>query len=232
MEIKVYPSILSADFANLERDVKFLEEIGADGIHLDVMDGHFVKNFSIGPDVVAAVNRSTNLFLDVHLMIYNPFDYVERFIEAGADMVTIHFEATEDVEDTLNYIRRCGRKAGLCFNPETSLSMVPKYLDKCDSILFMTVHPGFAAQNFIPSVLEKIEFTRKLCDKLQIYEGGKSFEEVKKEEKKPFEIQVDGGINLENGKRCVDAGANFLVSGSFLYKQRDMKKTILDFKNL
>ena len=160
MDIKVYPSILSADFSNLEREVKFLEKIGADGIHIDIMDGHFVKNFSIGPDVVAAVNRSTNLFLDVHLMIYNPFDYIERFIEAGADMVTIHFEATESIEDTLNYIRRSGKKAGLCFNPETSISMVPKYLDKCDSILFMTVHPGFAAQSFIPKVLEVEIFKR------------------------------------------------------------------------
>jgi ribulose-phosphate 3-epimerase len=190
-------------------------------------------DIKVCPDVVAAVNKSTNLFLDVHLMIYSPFDYIERFIEAGADMITIHFEATEDVEDTLNYIRRSGKKAGLCFNPETSLSMVPKYLDKCDSILFMTVHPGFAGQGFIPKVLEKIEFTRKLCDKLGIYEGGESFEDVREaKNKKPFEIQVDGGIDLETGKRCVDMGANVLVSGSFLYSQKDMKKTILDLKNL
>ena len=133
-----------------------------DYLHIDVMDGHFVPNLTLGPVVVAAINRSTDMFLDVHLMMYNPFDYIERFVEAGADRLTIHFEATEEVDETLAYIRKCNVKAGLAFCPETSMSMVPRYLDKCDMVLLMTVHPGFGGQAFMPEVLEKIQFVAKL----------------------------------------------------------------------
>ena len=167
--IVVAPSILAGDFGHLADEAVRIEEAGGDQIHIDVMDGHFVPNLTFGPKAVAAINRATLLFLDVHLMIYNPYDYVERFVEAGADRLTIHFEATEDVADTLQYIRRSGIEAGLAFCPETSMTMIPKYLDQADLILLMTVHPGFGEQEFIPEVLEKVEFTSEICKKLNIF---------------------------------------------------------------
>lgn len=214
-KIKVAPSILSADFANLKDEVIKVEKSISDAIHMDIMDGHFVPNLTMGPKVVAAINRTTDMFLDVHLMIYNPFDYIERFVEAGADLVTFHFEATEDVEDTINYIKKCGVKAGLAFNPETSFSMATKYLEKCDLVLFMSVHPGFGGQKFIPSVLEKIKLAKNLKEDMSL----------------KYDIQVDGGINLETGSRCKKMGANFLVAGTYLFGEKDMKKAVLDLKN-
>lgn len=213
-KVQVFPSILSGDFGRLAEEAKRLEEADADGIHVDVMDGHFVPNLTLGPRAVAAINRATDLFLDVHLMIYNPFDYVEAFIREGADRITFHFEATEDVEETLAYIRKCGKQAGLSFRPETPFSMIPKYLTQCDLVLLMTVSPGFGGQAFMPEVVEKVHLTREYCEQNGIREGG-----VIAKEGKPFAIQVDGGINIETGKRCVEAGANVLVSGSFIYKQ-------------
>lgn len=231
--IKVSPSILSADFGHIADEIKRLEQAGADFIHVDIMDGHFVRNLTMGPQMVAAINRATNLPLDVHLMIYNPFDYIERFVEAGADSITIHFEATEEIDETLSYIRKCNVKAGLAFCPETSASMVVKYLNKCDMVLLMTVHPGFGGQDFIPEVLEKIKFTRDICNKLDIREGGSTPREntVDKEKLMPFDIQVDGGINPETGRKCVEAGANILVAGSYIFKHEDMKKAIESLKN-
>lgn len=204
--IRVCPSILAGDFAHLANEVKRVEEAGADELHLDVMDGHFVPNLTMGPKFVAAVNRSTSLFLDVHLMIYNPFDYVERFVEAGADRITFHLEATEDVEDTLDFIKRCNVQTGLAFCPETSASLIPKYLDKCDLILLMTVNPGFGGQAFMSEVLEKIAFTQEICDKLSI----------------DIDIQVDGGINQETAKQCQEAGANVMVAGTFIFEAPSM----------
>jgi len=225
--------MLSADAGNLADEAKRMADAGADALHIDIMDGHFVRNLTFGPRVVAAINRATPLFLDVHLMIYNPYDYVERFIEAGADRITFHLEATEDVADTLEYIRRCGIEAGLAFCPETSESLIPKYLDKCDLMLLMTVNPGFGGQAFMPEVLEKIRFTRDLCQKMDIRKGGKVPNPDKPSEVDqlpPFLIQVDGGINFETGAQCIEAGANVLVSGTHLLTQPDLHKAIVQMR--
>lgn len=221
--IQVCPSILSGDFGRLADEAKRLETAGADAIHVDIMDGHFVPNLTLGPRALAAIRKATSLFLDVHIMIYNPFDYIEMLVQSGADRITFHFEATEDVEDTIEFIRKCGRKAGLAFRPETSLSMVPKYLDKCDLILLMTVSPGFGGQNFMPEVIEKVRFTREACDKRGIRQGGIIKQGLSLP---PFDIEVDGGINNQTAALCVKAGANVLVSGNYLYHQPDMKKAI------
>ncbi len=231
--IQVEPSILSGDFGRLADEAKRIEDSGADAIHIDIMDGHFVPNLTLGPRAVAAINRATGLFLDIHVMIYNPFDYIERLVEAGADRVTFHLEATEEVEETLNYIRRCNVEAGLAFCPETSESLIPKYLNKCDLILLMTVNPGFGGQAFIPGVLEKIKFTRDICNKLNLRKGGgvpsKDNEDAKLP---PFDIQVDGGIDAKTGEQCVQAGANNLVSGTYLFKASNLKEGIATLKNL
>lgn len=225
--IKVAPSILSGDFGALALEAKRAEDAGADMLHFDVMDGHFVPNLTLGPKALAAVNKATKLFLDVHLMMYNPFDYIERFVEAGADRITFHIEATEDVEDTLSFIRKCNIEAGLAFCPETSMSLIPKYLDKCDLILIMTVNPGFGGQAFIHETLEKVEFVRQTCDKLNIRKGGVVPPDgYKGPELAPFDIQVDGGVDATTAPLCVKAGANILVSGSYLYGAKDMRSAV------
>ncbi len=213
--VQVFPSILAADGGNLENEAKRLKEIGAEGIHIDIMDGHFVPNLTFGPHIVAAINRSTDLFLEVHLMMYNPFDYVERFIEAGADRVIFHFEATEHVEDTLKYIRNCNAQAGLAFNPDTTFEMIPKFLDKCDLILLMTVNPGFGGQAFLPEMVEKIRMTHDLCQKRNLAK---------------LEIEVDGGINDKTAALCREAGATLLVSGNYLFKAPDINVAIQSLK--
>ena len=222
--IKIAPSILAGNFGYLADEAKRIEDAKADFIHIDIMDGHFVPNLTMGPQAVAAINRSTDIFLDVHLMIYNPYDYIERFVEAGADSITIHFEATEDVEETLNYIRKCNVKAGLAFCPETSMTMITNYLDKCDLILLMTVKPGFGGQGFMPEVLEKVRFTREVCEKLNIRAGGVVDKGIQGEKSllPPLDIQVDGGISEKNVRSCVEAGANVIVAGTSLFNQPDL----------
>lgn len=210
--IIVAPSILAADFAHLGEEAKRAEDAGSDHLHIDIMDGHFVRNLTLGARAISAIKRSCGLFLDVHYMGYNPYDYVEQFAEAGADQITFHFEATEDVLDTIDYINRCNIKAGLAFCPETSESMMVKYIDKVDNLLLMTVNPGFGGQKFLPEVLPKIRFVRSLSEKVV--------------------IQVDGGINLETAKICVEAGANSLVAGSYLYHHPDMKRAIDELHRL
>ncbi len=207
---RIAPSILAGDFAHLGDEAKRIADSGADAIHIDVMDGNFVPNLTFGPKAVAAINRSTDLFLDVHLMIYHPFDYIERFIESGADNITFHFEATEDVEDTIDFIKRCGITAGLAFCPETSESMTLRFLDKIDMLLLMTVHPGFGGQAFMPEMLEKIRFCKKIID----------------EQNLDVDIQVDGGIDDQTVGLCREAGANVFVAGTYVFKQPDLKTGI------
>ena len=213
--IVICASVLSADFAHLGDQVKAIENAGVDRLHIDVMDGHFVPNFSMGQKVTAAINRSTDLFLSVHLMIYNPFEYVESFVEAGADQITFHFEATEDIEDTLLFIKKCGVRAGIAIRPETSVSFLPRFFPMLDEILIMTVHPGFGGQKLLPKTLEKIREARHYVDT------------IPREPSLPLiDIAVDGGINDATTAACAKAGANVIVSGSYLFGALDMAQTV------
>lgn len=225
---KVCPSILAGDFGKIADEAKRIEDSGADRLHIDIMDGHFVPNLTIGPQVVNAIDRATDMFLDVHLMIYNPFDYIERFVEAGANRIIFHFEATEDVLDTIQYIRKCNVEAGLALCPETNADFAEKFLTKLDMVLMMTVHPGFGGQKFMSEVLEKIRFLRAVCDHVGIRKGGV----IDPKEKEPFAIQVDGGIDDKTAPLCVEAGATELVAGTYLFSFENMKEGVEIFHQL
>lgn len=205
--IKVAPSILSADFVNLERDIRKLKECGADYVHVDVMDGLFVPNISIGIPVVSAIRKITDLPLDVHLMIQQPIRYVEQFCDAGADILTIHAESdtVENNQKALRMIREKGVRAAVSIKPGTPISALEPYMELMDMILVMTVEPGFGGQKFMEDMMEKVRALRKLMD---VRMSG-------------VELEVDGGVNLDTGKICVDAGANVLVAGSALFKAPD-----------
>jgi ribulose-phosphate 3-epimerase len=207
---KISPSILSADFSRLGEEVNAVEKAGADYLHVDVMDGHFVPNITVGPPIVKALRRITSLRLDVHLMIQNPEDFLEAFIEAGADILTIHVEAVVHLHRTLMEIKKKGARAGVTLNPATPLCLLEPALEYADLALVMTVDPGFGGQEFIPSVLSKIIQLRQLIDQ-------KGW---------TLELEVDGGIKVDNIGRVAKAGADVFVSGSGIFRTADYRKTI------
>ncbi|MDQ0217123.1 ribulose-phosphate 3-epimerase [Peribacillus cavernae] len=208
--VKIAPSILSADFSKLAEEILDVERGGADYIHIDVMDGHFVPNITIGPLIVEAIRPVTKLPLDVHLMIENPDSYIEAFAKAGADYITVHVEACSHLHRTIQLISSFGIKAGVVLNPATPVSAIQHIVTDIDMVLLMSVNPGFGGQKFITSVLPKIAEVKQLAKK-----NGVS-----------IEIEVDGGVNEETARLCVNHGANVLVAGSAIYNQPDRKKAI------
>jgi len=207
---KLAPSILSADFTRLRDEVKAVEEAGADYIHIDVMDGHFVPNITVGPLVVEAVKRITSLPLDVHLMIENPDCYLDDFIKAGSNLLSVHVETCPHLQRTLTAIRERGVKAAVVLNPATPLTALEYTLEEVDMVLLMTVNPGFGGQRFIPSTIAKIKRVRKLIDESQL----------------AVELEVDGGITLENISMVSQAGADVVVSGSAVFQSKDLRETV------
>jgi ribulose-phosphate 3-epimerase len=210
MMIKIAPSILSADFADLGGEIRRVEAAGADLIHIDVMDGHFVPNLTIGPPVVASIRKTTGLPFDVHLMITNPEEMVTPFIKAGADIVTVHAETAPHLHRLLTSIREQGAKAGVSLNPSTPLAAVEEVLDFADMVLLMTVNPGFGGQKFIPTMVDKIRRLRRMVEARKL----------------AVDIEVDGGIIPDNARQVAAAGANILVAGSAVYGAPDMAAAI------
>ena len=210
--IKISPSILSADFSKLGIEIKNLEKAGADLIHIDVMDGHFVPNITIGPDVINKLRKHTSLPFDVHLMISPVHEFIKNFANAGADIITIHPEATNDLTNSIKEIKSCNKKVGVSLNPETSISKVLPFLNSIDLVLVMSVNPGFGGQKFMEENLKKVEALRKEID----------FNKFK------TQIEIDGGINFDNAKAARDAGVDILVSGTTIFKenQGNLKKNI------
>ena len=211
-KIQISPSILSADFSQLGNEIKRLEEGGADMIHVDVMDGHFVPNLTIGPPIIKNLKKNCSVLFDVHLMISPVHKYIEAYSEAGADIITIHPEATENLKSSISKIKELKKKVGISLNPQTKIDVILNELDQIDLILIMSVNPGFGGQKFMPEVLDKI----KKLKKIQIEKGLN------------FDIEIDGGINFDNAKIAIQAGANILVSGTTIFKSNngDIKKNI------
>ena len=211
-KIQISPSILSADFSQLGNEIKRLEDGGADMIHVDVMDGHFVPNLTIGPPVIKALRNYTKLPFDVHLMITPVHKYIKNYAEAGADIITIHPEATDNLKESINHIKELGKKVGVSLNPNTKIDIIKEFFSEINLILIMSVHPGFGGQKFIPEVLVKIKELKKIKDQQNFN----------------FDIEVDGGINFDNSKLAIEAGANILVSGTTIFKNNNgnIKKNI------
>ena len=216
--IKISPSILSADFSQLGNEIQKLENGGADMIHVDVMDGHFVPNLTIGPPVIDNLRKYTKLPFDVHLMISPVHKYIKDFADAGADIITIHPEATDKLEDSINLIKKLNKKVGVSLNPNTEINTIISEIENIDLILVMSVFPGFGGQKFIPEVIDKIEDLKK----------------IKEKNNYNFDIEVDGGINFSNFKKVLEAGANILVSGTTIFKENNgnIKKNIETLKSI
>ena len=217
-KIQISPSILSADFSELGNDIKRLEESGADMIHVDVMDGHFVPNLTIGPPVIKSLRKYTKLPFDVHLMIDPVHKYIKDYSDAGADIITFHPEATEDILETINLVKSLKKQVGISLNPDTKIKAAEKHLDKIDLILIMSVYPGFGGQTFINEVVKKIE----------------DLDQIRRERKLNFKIEIDGGINFHTSKIAIDAGVDILVSGTTVFKENngDLKKNIQTLKQI
>ena len=211
-KIQISPSILSADFSQLGNEIKRLEQGGADMIHVDVIDNHFVPNLTIGPPVIKSLRKHTKLPFDVHLMIDPVHKYIKNFAEAGSDIITIHPEATKSLEESINHIKSFKKKVGVSLNPDTKIEVIKDVLSQIDLVLIMSVYPGFGGQKFMPEVIEKITNLKRIKDDMKLN----------------FDIEVDGGVNFDNNQMIIEAGANILVSGTTIFKENngDVKKNI------